>query len=280
MKKSGFIISGIISIVVAIGLALALAYFVFVTVTIGFMAEGASASGNPLAQLFGVLFKIIQIMLIVALLIVGTIIVIMIIFQITSAIFKFSIIGKNPKTIKKFKRGTAVIVFDIIFLVISFVLLFVFIGGSKEVDQTVTWETSEQSIVEVMAPGKIRGLSLGNADITISTADGKHEKVIHVTVVGLPQPVKQAITGIKVDSENITITLMEPVTINYELEEENWVTPQMVGMAVALVVLFVLATVLDITSKKSINKLIKENNARDNRLLSEAKEKEKQKPTK
>lgn len=66
-------------------------------------------------------------------------------------------------------------------------------------DQTVTWESDDETVATVDKDGVVTGISEGEATITVTTTDGEETAECVVTVV-------ISVTGITLDEETLTLT--------------------------------------------------------------------------
>ncbi|MDR2867856.1 MAG: hypothetical protein LBV55_04295 [Acholeplasmatales bacterium] len=267
MKKSGFIISGIISILVAAGLIAVLVFLIFFGVVFTQFAD-IDSGDNPIAKAFGALFLIIEIVIWAVIAVAAVIIILLIIFQLINAGFKLSIISKKPQTIKKFKRGTFVVVFDIIFAVIAFAGIFLTLPNALKKERAV-YESSDSAIVEISENNIITAISVGSATITIKNSDGSVADSVLVNVTS-SLPKKSVISKIEIEDEVINLQVGQTSQLKVTITEEKDIYSNLFYLSLAATILFIAASVLDIITNKQIKKLIKKNNERDDQLLAQA----------
>ena len=98
-------------------------------------------------------------------------------------------------------------------------------------DQTVTWSSSDESVVTVDQNGKANGISKGSATITATTADGKHTCTCSVTVNDITAFIKVSNLGGSISSVNGLIQYGSKLNwsfINYSSETVHLKTMQLI----------------------------------------------------
>lgn len=78
----------------------------------------------------------------------------------------------------------------------------------------VTWESSDESVVTVDKLGKIRGISYGEATITVTTEDGAYTDAVTVEVT-------KKLTSIALDVEELDVILHEQATLTVLYNPED-----------------------------------------------------------
>jgi uncharacterized protein YjdB len=78
-------------------------------------------------------------------------------------------------------------------------------------NKAVTWTSSDTSVATVGADGKVTGVAVGTATVTVTTADGSHKDTCVVTVQ--TEAVTIAVTGVSLSPKSLTLGVGQEQTL-------------------------------------------------------------------
>lgn len=86
-------------------------------------------------------------------------------------------------------------------------------------DKSVSWKSSNTSIVTVDGEGNIKAISAGNANITVTSNDGSHTATSKITV----NPLDKSLKGISLNKNEVTLKVgdSETISVNYKPSYAN-----------------------------------------------------------
>ena len=93
------------------------------------------------------------------------------------------------------------------------------ISPSNATISNVEWTSSDPNVVAVSANGRIRGISAGEATITVTTDDGAKTDTCTVTVSG--EVSKVSVTGVSLDKASVELTEGDTTTLTATVTPDN-----------------------------------------------------------
>lgn len=95
------------------------------------------------------------------------------------------------------------------------------IEPSTASNMNVTWKSSDERVVTVDKLGRIKGISYGEATITVTTEDGSHTDEVKVTVT-------KKLTSISLNTDELDVILHEQATLTVSYNPEDTISDKTV----------------------------------------------------